>query len=231
MINRTPHAQFLTGFALIFITALSSGCLQSSVTGAGLAQVLTYDEAAQADGPSLSIVDDKFDGIRVVRLQKNLIPNVDGTIFNSAHFDGACVNQKCYVLIHLGEIVRLTQDFKRLHLNIDGVIIKGLKGRKSIKAGKDVIEGALIARLNAETLRAIVAAKEITFRIETRDDDNKSKTREDDDTYIDGVLSRKNVLNFRELLNLAEVDPWATEHIDAPLTPSADETVGSPPPR
>ena len=85
----------------------------------------------------------------------------------------------------------------------------------------------MVVHLNVEVLRAIVGAQQMEYRLETREVTRQGRSLDDEGTFYEGVLGRDNVINFREMLTLSGVDPWAA----VPEEDRPAETVGSPPPK
>ena len=208
------------------------GCLGGTTAGAGLAVVVTPEEAAQTEGPTLSVKDDKFAGVRITRLQRNLLPDPTGAVIDEVHFDGVCIDEACHAVLEVTRVAPMADEFRRMHLVVDGVVFKNMRGKPSVNVDGYAIEGTLVVPLKVEAMRAIIAAKEIEFRLEPKRSGERAVDLDGDSSMLEGRLSPENVLNLREMLSLARVDPWAmAEEVDDRSTPRTEPTVGSPPPR
>ena len=204
------------------------GCLQGTTAGAGMAEVMTETEAQAADGVTLSVKDDPFEGTRIVRLRRNALPNPSGSVLEQLHFDGVCIGDACAAVVHSGQVAPLAEEFRRMHLIVDGVVIKDMRGRATMTFEGYALEGTLVVPLKVEALRAIIAAKEIAFRLEPKRAGDDAADLDGDGGMLEGTLSPQNVLNLRELLTQAGVDPWAAK-VEDPNAPRTAPTVGSPP--
>jgi hypothetical protein len=218
-------------FAASPVVWLLGGCLAGTTAGAGMATLVTPEEALLTDDPTLSIKDDKFSGLKITRLQQNLVPDPEGSVLSKVYFDGVCINHLCHAVLHLSGVASLTEDYERLDLVVDGSVFKGMRGRPVVTVQGYAIEGSLVVRLDVEAMRAIIAAREIEFRIEPNRADDGGVDLDGDDLSYEGKLSPENVVNFRELLSLSGVDPWAAEaEEDKVKAPRRAPTVGRPPP-
>lgn len=229
----SPPPQALSVAALALALALAipgawmlGGCLQGTTAGAGIARVVTPEEAADATDATLSVKDDKFAGVTLTRLQENLLPDATASMLDKVYFDGVCIDQACLAVLRLTGVTPLTEEYQRLHLIVDGVAFRDLRGKPSITVGGFEVDGDLVVPFDAEVMRALIAAQEIEYRIEPTG--VGSTGLDGDDAVIEGQLSRENVLNIRELLSLAKVDPWS---IEDPVKdgPREEPTVGAPP--
>ncbi len=205
------------------------GCLQATSAGAGIARVVTPDEAAEASDATLSVRDDKFGGVRLTRLQRNTLPNPTGSVMRSADFDGVCVDHECLAVVRLGGMDALTGDYPRLDLVVDGVAFPGLPARPSRKVAGYAVEGSVVVVLPTELLQVLIAAKDVEYRVLPHTAGGGGAALDGAEGVYEGTLSAENVLNLREWLTLSGVDPWATQPDTGADAPDEDAPVGAPP--
>jgi hypothetical protein len=205
---------------------LLGGCLQGTTAGAGLAKVVTPQEAAEeTEAPVISVMEDRFAGVTVTRLQNNLLPDPKGSIFDKIYFDGTCIDHECHAIVHLAGTPSVEVDDQHVHLIIDGVVFRKLRGTPVKKVAGFVIEGSLVVHLSVEVLRNLLAAKDVEYQFDKQRLSEDGRHLDEIAQVVGGKLSRENVLNLREMLSLSGVDPWAAvPEEDRPVP-----TVGSPP--
>jgi hypothetical protein len=205
------------------------GCLQGTTAGAGMARVVTHEEAVESPDATLSVRDDKFAGVKVTRLRNNRLPNPSGSVLNGVIFDGVCVDHDCALAVELTGVDALTGDYPRLQLVVDGIALGEMRAKTARTLSGFAVESSVVVILDTEAMRAVIAAKEIEYRIERKREKGEAAALDGDEGVYEGQLSPENVLNVREWLTLSGVDPWAAQEPEEEPARPHTAPVGAPP--
>lgn len=227
-VKRAVILAVVLGLSLPVVWLLGA-CLQGTTQGAGLATVVTPEEAFDAQGATLSRENDKFAKVRIVRLRNNFVPNPDGTVLDGLRFDGICIQEECALVVQLSGVSDLTTQLAILHLVVDGQVLADLRGKTSLRMSGYAVEGSLVVVLDHETMRGIIAAKTVEYRVEKDGVQANVVDPEGPHGRYEGSLSPENILNLRELLTMSGVDTWEEVEEDTPRGPRVNEAVGAPP--